>query len=319
MLLQSRGRMTARALAAALEVSERTVYRDVDALCAAGVPVTTESGPGGGVALLDSYRTTLTGLTDDEARALFMLSVPAPLAGLGAGVSERLQAALLKLAASLPDGRRGDPGRARQRIHLDSAWWFQSDEPAPCLETLYQAVWQDRRVRLTRALRYGPLTDARVEQTVDPYGLVAKANVWHLVCAQEGRLQAYRVSHILDARLLDERFTRPPDFDLASFWAAWCAEFERGLAGYAVTARSSPQAAPMLDLYLGERAAGALAGPAPRDAEGWLMARLVFESLEEARGRLLAMGGAVEVLEPEALRRSMADFGARIAERYAGG
>jgi predicted DNA-binding transcriptional regulator YafY len=177
-------------------------------------------------------------------------------------------------------------------------------------------VWQDRRVQLTRALRYGPLTDARVEQAVDPYGLVAKANVWHLVCAQEGRLQAYRVSHILDARLLDERFARPPDFDLASFWAEWCAEFERGRAGYEVAARISPQAAPMLDVYLGARAAGA--GPAPRDADGWLTARLVFESLEEARGRLLALGGAVEVLAPEALRRSMADFAARIIERYAG-
>src|SRR5512136_703550 len=126
MLLQARGRMTAQELAAELEVSERTIYRDINALSASGVPVYAESGPGGGCALLDSYRTNLTGLDQDEVRALFMLSIPAPLDQLG--VSQELRTALLKLSAALPDTRRGDEERTRQRIHLDSTWWFQPEE-----------------------------------------------------------------------------------------------------------------------------------------------------------------------------------------------
>ncbi len=208
MLLQTRGRMTAQSLAEALEVSTRTVYRDVEALGAAGIPVTAESGPGGGIGLIDSYRTTLTGLNDDEARALFMLSVPAPLAKLG--VSERLRAALLKVSAALPADRQVSEMQTRQRIHLDSAWWFQSDEPAAQLPALYQAAWQDRKARIVRALHYGPLADARIEQVVEPYGLVAKANVWYLVCAAGGRVLAHRVSHIVEAQVLDEPFERPP-------------------------------------------------------------------------------------------------------------
>src|SRR5512147_2861952 len=143
MLLQARGRMTAQELARELEVSERTIYRDINALSASGVPVYAESGPGGGCALLDSYRTNLTGLTADEARALFMLSIPAPLDQLGVG--QELRAALLKLSAALPSSRRPDEERARQRIHIDSLAWFQGEDPVPHLHTLQQAVWQDRR------------------------------------------------------------------------------------------------------------------------------------------------------------------------------
>ena len=133
MLLQARGRMTAQELAAELEVSERTIYRDINALSASGVPVYAESGPGGGCALLDSYRTNLTGLTADEARALFMLNIPAALDQLG--VTQELKAALLKLSAALPEARRRDEERIRQRIHLDSTWWFQAEEPLPHLQT----------------------------------------------------------------------------------------------------------------------------------------------------------------------------------------
>jgi predicted DNA-binding transcriptional regulator YafY len=131
MFLQTRGRMTAQELAKELEVSERTVYRDIKALSTAGVPIYTMRGPGGGCALLDSYRTDLTGLTDDEVRALFMLSIPAPLAELG--VSQELEAALLKLSAALPAARRYEENRVRQRILLDSIPWFHPHEPVPHL------------------------------------------------------------------------------------------------------------------------------------------------------------------------------------------
>ena len=153
MLLQARGRLTAPKLAQELEVSERTIYRDIDALSAAGVPVYGEAGAGGGYALLDSYRTNLTGLTEGEVRALFMLSIPKPLADLGVG--RELGAALRKLAAALPSARRDDEERVRQRFLLDAVGWEQVEESAPHLPTVHQAVWEDRRLHL--AYRIDPL------------------------------------------------------------------------------------------------------------------------------------------------------------------
>ncbi|HEX2910651.1 MAG TPA: HTH domain-containing protein [Chloroflexia bacterium] len=176
MLLQSHGSMTAQALAETLEVSERTIYRDINALGIAGIPVMTERGPGGGCSLLDSYRTNLTGLTEEETRALFMLNLPAPLSQLG--VAPELKSALLKLSAALPVTRRSAEERVRQRIHLDATWWFQPEEPLPCLTKLYQAIWEDALVYVKYRVRFEPRGEVEIEQLVEPYGLVAKASVW---------------------------------------------------------------------------------------------------------------------------------------------
>jgi predicted DNA-binding transcriptional regulator YafY len=303
--------MTAQKLAQELEVSERTIYRDIDALCTAGVPIYAERGVGGGYALLDSYRTNLTGLTQDEVRALFMLSIPAPLAELG--VSQELKAALLKLAAALPAARRHDEERVRQRVHLDSIWWFQSREPVPHLKTIQQAVWQDRQLHLTR--RIFLRLETYVERLVKPYGLVAKAGVWYLVCERDSYMRAYRVSRISEARLLDETFERPPDFDLAAFWKAWCAEYENR-AHYPVTARVAPNFVRFLPRYFGDGIREQVAQAGPPDAQGWITLTLPFERLEDARERILGFGGAVEVLEPLALRLSVLDFATQIVALY---
>ena len=320
MLLQSRRRMTAGELARELEVSARTIYRDLDALSAAGVPVYAERGPGGGCALLDSYRTTLTGLTQDEVRALFMLSVPAPLAELG--VDQELKQALLKLSAALPATRRHDEERARQRIHLDSSGWFETREPVPHLQTLQRAIWGDRKLHLAYRLRFG----AQAEWLVAPYGLVAKANVWYLVCAREGHLRVYRVSQVVEASISEEAFERPADFDLAAFWQAWCAEVEENRPYYPVVVRVAADLVPWLPQYFGEpireevaRARSRLAlgaEPSSPDAASWLTVTLPFESLYEARERLLGFGGAVEIVAPEALRKSVADFARQIVSVY---
>jgi predicted DNA-binding transcriptional regulator YafY len=314
MLLQARGRLTAQQLAQELEVSVRTIYRDIDALSAAGVPVYAERGPGGGCELIDDYRTNLTGLTEDEVRALFMLSVPAALDELG--VSGELRAALRKLAAALPAARRGDEEMVRQRIHLDWAGWSQPDEPVPHLQAMQQAVWQDRRMQLVYRLQVGPHI-VQFERTVDPHGLVAKAGVWHLVCAGDGRMRVYRVSRVLDARVTDEHFERPADFDLAAFWESWCAGQEERRPHYPVTVRVAPELVPLLPLYFGDRIRDVIAQAAPPDAEGWITLTLPFERLETARERILGFGRAVEVLEPQALRRSVIDFAAQIAAFYA--
>lgn len=311
MLLQTRERMTAQQLAKELEVSERTIYRDVDALSAAGVPVYAERGPGGGCALLDSYRTNLTGLTEDEVRALFMLSIPSPLAELGVG--QELKAALLKLSAALPAARRQDEERVRQRIHLDSRWWFQTEDPVPHLQTLQQAVWQDRKLFLCYRSSHG----TQVERSVDPYGLVAKAGVWYLVCARDGQMRSYRVSRVLEARISEVRFERPADFDLAGFWKDWCVEFETSRPHYPVTVRLAPALISELPLWFGDSIRDAIAAAGPPDSEGWITLTLTFETLTAARTHILGFGRAAEVLEPEHLRQSVLDYATQIIEFYA--
>jgi predicted DNA-binding transcriptional regulator YafY len=311
MLLQSRGRTTATDLAEELEVSVRTIYRDLDALSAAGVPVYAERGPGGGCALMDDYRTTLTGLKQDEVRALFVLSIAAPLAELGVG--NALKAALLKLTAALPASQRGDELRARQRFHLDAAGWSEPAEPAPHLRTLHQAVWQDRILHLIYRLPF----DTRARWQVEPYGLVAKASTWHLVCRRAGHMRALRASRVVDARLSDDTFARSQDFDLAAFWRDWCALVEENRASYPATVRVAPQLLPWLPRYFGAQVHDEIARAGVPDPEGWLTLTLPFESLEEARDHLLAFGGAVEVLAPRALRASVADYAAQTVARYA--
>ena len=317
MLLQARRRMTAQALAKELEVSVRTIYRDLDALSMAGVPVYAERGPGGGCALLDSYRTTLTGLTEDEMRALFMLSIPAALSELG--VDQELKAALLKLSAALPTTRRHVEERVRQRIHLDSEGWFESREAVPHLHTIQQALWQDRCLGLVYQLRF----EAQAEWVVAPYGLVAKANVWHLVCGRKGATRVYRVSRVLDAQVLDEACERPGNFDLPAFWQDWCAAIEENRPTYPVTAHVSPELIRWLPYYFGKTIGEALtrsagqASTSPPDEEGWVTVILPFESLEDARERLLGFGRAIEVLAPTALRLSVRDHAAQIVSLYA--
>ena len=311
MLLQTRGRLTAQELADELEVSERTIYRDLQALSTAGVPVYAERGPGGGCSLLDSYRTNLTGLTPQEARALFMLNIPAPLDQLG--VTQELKAALLKLSAALPASRRGEEERSRQRIHLDSSWWFQAEEAVPCLPAIQQALWQNRKLGLTYRADFG----TQVHQIVAPYGLVAKASVWYLVYAHPaGDMRALQVSRVAEAVLLDEIFQRQPDFDLADFWRGWCSEFEEGRNRYMATVRVAPKLVEQLPYYFGENIRDLLAQAPPADAEGRITLTLPFESLSAARTRILGFGRAAEVLEPEALRKSVMDFAKQITEFY---
>ena len=320
MLLQARGRMTAPKLAQELEVSERTIYRDIDALSAAGVPVYGEAGPGGGYSLLDSYRTNLTGLTEGEVRALFMLNIPRPLADLGVG--RELGAALRKLAAALPSTRREDEQRVRQRFLLDAVPWEQVEEAAPHLATVHQAVWQDRRLHL--AYRVGPLA-VHIEQIVDPYGLVAKAGDWHLVYAvnpkgglRAGALRVLRVAALLNARLTDETFARPAAFDLAAFWQEWLAARDVSRASYIVAVRVAPNFVAELPRYFGDAVREQIARAGPPDAEGWLTLELPFESLEAARARILGLGRGVEVLAPYALRRSILDYAEQIMGLYLG-
>ena len=312
MLLQSRGRVTAEQLAEELEVSVRTIYRDIDALSTAGVPVYAERGPGGGCALVEGYRTSLTGLTAEEVKALFMLSVPASLDELG--VSHELRAALRKLAAALPDAQRQDERLVRQRIYLDWADWPQP-EPVPHLRAIQQAVWDDRKLSIT--YRWIAPQVQQFERLVDPYGLVAKAGTWYLVCTDDNQVRVHRVSELIDVCLENAHFERPAGFDLAAFWQAWCEGREESRPSYPVTARVSPGLAQLLPLYFGDRIRAQITSAGPPDDEGWITLTLPFERIEPARERILGFGRAIEVIEPEPLRLSVIDFAKQIVDFYA--
>ena len=312
MLLQARGQMSAGELAEELEVSERTIYRDITALSASGVPVYASRGPGGGVRLIEKYRTTLTGLTPDETRALFMMNIPAPLLQLGMG--EKFKGALLKLSASLPNTRREDESRTRQRILLDSSWWFQSEQDVPYLQTIQQALFQDRRLHIKVRWEF---FNTEFEQEAEPYGLVAKANIWYLVYGRGGTPHVARVSQIAEAEILSDGFTRPADFELEGFWQSWCMDYE-SQPPFTARVRVAPEALPLLAEYVGDRARGQLHRSRLPGADGWVTLNLPFESFIAARSHLLGLGRAVEVLEPETLRKSLVDFAEQIVEFYKG-
>jgi predicted DNA-binding transcriptional regulator YafY len=310
LLLQVHGRLSASALAERLEVSVRTIYRDLDALGQAGVPVCTQGGAGGGCWLVDGYRTRLTGLTTEEARALFLAGVPGPAGELGLGVA--LATAQLKVLASLPEDLRGRAGRARGRFHLDAPRWFQ---PPPGelahLAAIAAAVWDDRLLEVSHQ-RQG---QSPVTRVVEALGLVVKAGVWYLVARLPARDEphVYRLSRVLAATPLEQPFARPPDFDLASFWSRWSREFEDSLPRVPVVVRM-----PREEVAAARSVAAGVTVEEPEaEPGGWIRVTLLFERLEWAERRILGLGPDVEVLEPAELRERVAASARAIAARYA--
>jgi predicted DNA-binding transcriptional regulator YafY len=313
LLLQNHGRQTAAELARRLEVSERTVYRDLDALSQAGVPVYAERGPGGGCQLVDGYRTSLTGLSRQEADALFLAGVPAAAADLGLGPVAA--AAQLKVLAALPDRLRATALLARQRFHLDAPDWFETAPAHPALEAVAGAVWADRRLSFS----YERGDGSKVRRTVDPLGLVLKAGAWYLLGRIARDVRTYRVSRIRRPRALEQPFERDPAFDLAATWAAASAEFESTRPRYPVTVRVSPRGREALRV-LGETVTrNAPPGRPDPDRRGWTRLPLVFERAEWAASILLRLGPEVEVLEPPALRARMATAARGLSALYANG
>lgn len=309
MLLQLRGRLTAQELADELEVSIRTIYRDLEALDATGVPVFTERGPGGGCGLIEAYRTSLTGLNTEEVQALFMLSIPPALLQLGVG--SELRAAFLKLAAALPDSRRHEEDRTRQRIHIDSTAWFHTERPVPCLRSLYQAIWGDELVRVRLRLPFA----AQAVLEVAPHGLVAKADTWHLVSQQLGRWRVDPVADILEVVHTGQKFQRVVDFFLPEFWEAYCRDIEADRARLRVSVRVKPELLAFLPQLLAD-ADHSAAETYPVDDTGWCYVDIIFENLINARSQLLAYGGSVEVLAPHQLRLSLQDYATQIVNLY---
>jgi len=250
----------------------------------------------------------LTDLTQDELAALFTIAVPTPLIDLGVG--QEAKGALLKLAAALPAARRDIEQQVRSRIHLDPESWNQSKAPAPNLALLRQGTWSDRWMEVTFLRVRGTL----INREIAPYGLVAKATRWYVIwLGREGQLHVDRASAVVDAELLEERFERPETFDLASYWAQWAARHEANRSVFAVIALARLGVLVNLENELGKDRVVRSEEP---ERNGRVQVQLTFEYLEEARSTLLGFGGAIEVVSPEALRRSMADFGEQIHSAY---
>jgi len=310
LLLQHRGRLTASELAEALEVSVRTIYRDLEALSAAGVPVYAEPGRNGGCQLVDGYRTRLTGLTAKEAEALFATGgMPGPAGELGLGTV--LGAAQLKLLAALPKDLADRAASARQRFHFDAPTWFRATRNEPHLASLAAAVWDDCRVEI----RYRhPGADEPAARTLDPFGLVNKAGVWYLVARRDGELRTYRVSRVHKVVPLDERFDRPSGFDLARHWHDSVTGFEALLPPAEVEVHASP--AGFEELQWMTRTSGRAMKDHAAVADGWTRCTLAFESLDEAFHDLLRLGAEVVVVAPDTLRTRMTDTAHALAARY---
>jgi len=309
LLLQTRGRMTAAQLAAELEVSERTIHRDVEALSAAGVPIYAERGPYGGVQLVDGYRTRLTGMTAQEAEAVFLAGLPGPAAELGLGTV--MTAARLKVLAALPVELRARASRLVERFHLDAAGWFRTGDPVPHLGSLADAVWEGQRVQV--AYERG---DETVERVLDPLGLVLKAGIWYVVASTDGQVRTYRVSRVTAATALSEHFDRPPNFDLAEFWTESIATYEREAPRVEVSVRVDPRDVRRLADYVGEQTMEGAEQLDAADADGWIRLRLRVDWPRDAPGNLLAMGGHLEVLEPPEIRSRVASMARAAAARY---
>ncbi|HYH08260.1 MAG TPA: WYL domain-containing protein [Thermoanaerobaculia bacterium] len=285
LLLQTRGRVTARELSEELEVSERTVLRDMDALTAAGVPVVAQRGASGGWSLMEGYRTELTGLHEHEVQALFVGAPAKLLADLK--LDRASDAALLKLLTALPSMFRRGAEYARQRIHIDLAGWKMSREQVPLLPVLQDAVFRERRIVIDYT--HG-------ERILDPLGLVAKGNLWYLVAAHDGQPRTYRVSRITRVVPMDEPARRPADFDLATFWQQSMQTFRERLPRFDCVALIDRDAVRSVETFLRY---GSIDHVEEHD-ERRVRATMHFDAIEAAALSLMQPG--VTVVEPRELR-----------------
>ena len=295
MLLQTRGRITTQSLADELEVSRRTILRDIDALSSSGVPIYADSGHGGGISLDEHYRSRLTGLKELEAMTLFITDNSRLLSELG--MSEAATSSILKLLATLPSGHRMSVDHMRQRILIDPDWWFHESQPAEFWDALYRAVFDNRRIQITYETYQGEQTQRRLE----PYSLVSKSSNWYLVGYRKGDFRIYRVSRIQRLQVLDDSFERQRDFELQTFWRTHSQTFAQKLDEYRFTVRVRSERLAFIRTLLPGRTQ--ILDETSED--GWLTIQLQVMSSQFARMILFELGDSAIVVEPKELEAEM--------------
>ncbi len=313
LLLQARGRLTAGALAQAMEVSQRTILRDIDQLSAAGVPLWGERGRQGGFQLRKGWSTQLTGITEPESRALLLAGLPGPATELGLGAAAA--SARLKMVASLPTAWREQADRVGQRLHIDPVDWYRARDTPKFLQAVADAVWHGRRLTVDYDSWRG--TARRV---LEPLGLVLKAGAWYLVARVAGTpdQRTYRLASMLAVEASARPFKRPRGFDLARSWQASSAKFETELRRLQVRARVSPRG---LKWMLNARMQAAVVPATDSDLlarPDWHEVLLPIESIEEGARQLLAWGAEIEIIEPAALRAEVLRQASQVTALYRG-
>lgn len=291
LLLQARGKMTAQALAEKLEVSRRTILRDIDALSIAGIPIYTEGGHGGGIMLDEHYRVRLNGLNEAEVQALILSNNAALLADIG--LEHAAEDSLLKLLTGLPSLQEQAAKHIQNRMYIDPLWWWRGSYAQSYLHMLQQTVYEDRAISIT----YRKFNGDTVQRRVDPYGLVAKAGIWYLIAAHDGQYRSYRVSRITEVTTLDERFTRDPEFDLAAYWQTSVNEFIQHRPLYTFTLKI-----PQAKLYFVEWYTPGLWEPVETEDDEWLIVRFEVENRDVAAMFVFGLGPDADILEPDDLR-----------------
>ncbi|AWB44207.1 transcriptional regulator [Paenibacillus sp. CAA11] len=310
LLLQNHGKMSVRDLAERLEVSSRTVVRDLEALASSGIPVYALRGSNGGWTLAEGYRTRLTGMKSAELTTLLLSLSGAAHLLEDLGSRSDSQAAAEKLLAASPVEIRKDAEILHERIHIDGISWFPKNESAPLLTALYEAVWDQRPLKI----RY-PKGDYTEERTICPLGLVAKGTIWYVVAlVQDAELRTFRVSRMLSAEPLSEHFERPADFHLASYWEASTAQFKAALPRYQARLQIREE---HWDRFTREKFVQ-LVPPIPLD-NGWLETEAEFHTLESAGELLLRYTDNIKVLCPEELRQHVVDQALSIIRLYSNG
>lgn len=309
MTLQARGQITAQALADECEVSLRTIYRDIDELSGAGIPVYSERGAAGGYRLLDGYRTRLNGLSAEEAEVLFLAGLPSAAADLGFGAA--MASAQLKLLAAMPQELRAGAERMRSRFHFDAPRWFDEAEQPQYLSLVAKAVWEQRAV----VMRYRSWKGEK-DRRVEPLGVVLKSGVWYFIGQTENGSRTYRLSRILEMKLLDQRFQRPEDFDLASYWKESTRRAQRELHSDRATLRLSPLGLRIIRAMVPSYVREEMTVEDEADSRGWRTVTLPIAPPRQTAAELLRLGAEVEVLEPIELRRALAETAEAVSRLY---
>lgn len=309
MLLETKGRLSARELAEQLEVSVRTLHRDIDHLSAAGVPVVADRGRDGGFRLLDGWNTKLTGLTPSEAQAVFLSGLGEPAAQLG--MRESMESAQLKLLTALPASWRDEAQRKKARLHLDPVDWYKEPEPVPHLATVAEAVWSDRQL----AFEYQSWKGASSRVT-SPLGLVLKSGAWYFVGHADGVVKTYRVAAVQAARILPDPVKRPRGFELGRHWQQSVQQFEQALYAESAKVRATARGLRWLADWNVAAARAVAQVEKPKTQDDRVTFRLPIESVDAAAARLLSFAPEVEVLEPKALREAIKEHLRGLARMY---
>ena len=297
LMLQTRGKIKAQTLANELEVSRRTILRDIDALSIAGIPIYTDSGHGGGISLDEQYRSKLTGLKELETLTLFISDNSRPLSELG--LSDAASSTFLKLLSTLPTQHRASVDHMRQRILIDPDWWFYESQPVEFWDDLYQAVFENRQIRIM----YETYQGEQKERIIEPYSLVSKSSNWYLVARRAGEFRIYRVARIQSLEILDQGFERPADFDLQTHWRSHSQAFAQELDDYIFTLKIRRDKMVFIRTLL----PGRTHVIDDLQDEKWITLQIQVMSIQFARMIIFELGEDAIIIEPPSLKAELID------------